>query len=808
MKDTPPSDDIAVPGLPGDAIEQIRVRFDAELNDNLNPQIEKYLERVSDDSRKRLLRELVATDFNFRRQHGKQEFADYFVRFPQHADALFALKRDLDSNEETRAADFNTPGVTIAPPRQNSTDSADVKITPALRPSSDETVLAETMPQPNFSRFKILKLAGSGGFGAVWQAYDLVLQREVAVKVPRADRVLGSGTIREARAAANLTHPNIVQVFEIGQEGGLDFIVTAYVNGINLKEWLKKNSLDPWKAAQLVATVATAIQHAHDKSVIHRDLKLTNVLMDEKGKPHIVDFGIAKQEAKDDSLAVHGQAVGTPAYMSPEQALGDHGAVGRQSDVYAIGVMLYELLTGTTPFRGDVPELLRQIVHQAPVSPRQIKPGIPRDLERICLKCLAKDRDKRYQTAQALADDLNRFLNGETLQGIPVAMPDRAWKWCVRNRKKIATSCTLAFVVSMTSIGLMAWRHQSAVPSVPLVPILFTTDPKGCEITVVPIDHETGEPDPSRIQHLKGKTTPLTMNLAGGDYLVEAVLYSDKDRNGSRNIVGFGEVFRHVPTPEEISVTPLGHLHTTWTKRNDGKYEVSQIKIPPRADLISSTMAYCAGADNYEEPRMRRSRTTKTWQIPPFYIDRNKMSVDELKSAGFYFKGWETSEGSTALLSYHRWVEALERSYKRPPSAVELYLMTKLKKKTVIGADSQNDESELPTDKTPIIGLHSGAWEWTSTKPGGPFSGSFLTESSIPQEESGLLRMSGCGTVDRNNSPLRASGFITRYEKESFACRGVRSANPRLTPRDFLQLKTEIEVPQKQKPQTGPEARN
>lgn len=782
MKDEPPSEDITVPDPLNDMVRRIRVRFDAELKNNLNPQIENCLLSVSDLARKQLFRELVAIDFFFRQRHGGKEFADYFVRFPQFADVLIALKKELDANDETRAADSNTPGVIFNPPRANPANSADGSGTPALRRSNDETLFAENIPQPNLSRFKILKLAGSGGFGNVWQAYDLVLHREVAVKVPRADRALGSGAIREARAAAGLTHPNIVQVFEVGQENGIDFIVTAYVNGVNLKEWLKKNSLDPWQSARLVATVATAIQHAHDKSVIHRDLKLTNILMDEQGKPHIVDFGIAKQEAKDDSLAVQGQAVGSPAYMSPEQAKGDHGSVGRRSDVYALGVILYELLTGTTPFRGDIPELMRQIVNQPPVAPRQIKSGIPKDLERICLKCLAKEMENRYATAQALANDLHRFLNGETLQGIPVAMPDRAWKWCLRHRKAIVRSSLVALAVAIFCAGLMTWYIRNlppALPPEPLVTMEFTTEVPGCEITVCRINPMTFEEDLSTLKKAEGKT-PVKMDLPTGDYLIVAVLYSDDDGDSRPIIHRFNEVYRHVPSVDEVK--PIGYRHLRWKRTPEGVVQVDSIPIP-RPD-ISSSMAFCEPKNFITETgsESEKNKTRQQWNIPPFFVDRHEVTVEDLNHLQSIRQlHLKTYKGPFLQLPYYLVVELLEQNGRRPPSAAEMsYLAT-------LPCDDC-DKCQLP-DKSVIEGLHSGPWEWTSSKPSSPFSGAKSTTKQA-EEHLRLPRLIGGGAIDGDPALLKTSGLrIAEEHSQEIGIRGVRSAKPRLRPKDFVQLK-------------------
>jgi tRNA A-37 threonylcarbamoyl transferase component Bud32 len=318
--------------------------------------------------------------------------------------------------------------------------------------------------------YELLEELGRGGMGVVFKARQKSLNRLVAVKMLRAGRA-SSGRERkrfknEAEAVARLQHPNIVQIYEVGEADGRQFLSLEFVAGQSLARHLDETPLAARQAASLVETLGRALHYAHEKQVIHRDLKPSNVLIAGtlgRGIPKVTDFGLAKQlDDRADTLTI--AILGTPSYMAPEQVDAKIGAADRRTDVYGLGAILYELLTGRPPFRAESPmQTLKQVAEAEPARPRLLNPAVPRDLETVCLKCLEKHPAHRYESAAALADDLARFVKGEPVRARPIGPGGRVVRWCRRN--PLVASLTAVLVLAL--VGGIAgiarqWRHAVA----------------------------------------------------------------------------------------------------------------------------------------------------------------------------------------------------------------------------------------------------------------------------------------------------------------------------------------------------------
>jgi serine/threonine protein kinase len=400
-------------------LEEACGRFEAAWQAGGRPRIEEYLSGAPELDRAAFLRELLLLELSYRRQHGESPVMDeYRRRFPEHPAVVQAVVHRQAWAVERQAAMGEPPDPLVA--------------------TTPETAGGHGVEWPHrLGRYRVERLLGEGSFGLVYLAHDDQLHRPVAVKVPHRERISSpedvAAYLAEARILASLEHPHIVPVHDVGAtENGLPFVVSKFIEGCDLKERIEEARPAFSEAAALVATIAEALHYAHRKGLVHRDIKPANILIDAAGEPHVADFGLA---LKEEDFGKGAGFAGTPAYMSPEQARGDGDRVDGRSDIFSLGVVLYELLTGRRPFPGETrSQLLEQIATIEARPPRQIDDAIPKELERICLKALAKRASDRYTTAKDMADDLRGCRTHMTTSG-EAAQP-KGYRAASQNKKR------------------------------------------------------------------------------------------------------------------------------------------------------------------------------------------------------------------------------------------------------------------------------------------------------------------------------------------------------------------------------------
>jgi tetratricopeptide (TPR) repeat protein len=318
---------------------------------------------------------------------------------------------------------------------------------------------------PQIPGYEVEALLGRGGMGIVYKARHLRLNRPVALKMLLGGTYAGSQERarfqREAEAVASLHHVNIVQVYDVGDHQGWPYFTMELLDGGTLTQALAGTPQPARQAAALLVTLAEAVHVAHQGEIIHRDLKPANILFTAGGTPKIADFGLARHFNGESALTLSGARMGTPSYMAPEQVFGKADAIGPAVDIYALGALLYEMLTGRPPFRGEtISETERQVTTDDPVPPARLNPKVPRDLETICLKCLHKEPQRRYADCGALADDVRRFVEGRPIRARRTSPLERAWRWCRRNPAGAALAVMVAVIVILSAGGILWVQRQ------------------------------------------------------------------------------------------------------------------------------------------------------------------------------------------------------------------------------------------------------------------------------------------------------------------------------------------------------------
>jgi serine/threonine protein kinase len=592
-------------------IERVCDAFEVAWKAGMQTPIESYLADVSDRVRRELLRELVELEVAYRTRRGERPtLGEYLRRFPDELTAAYLAETPLADADSAIMVGSGASTISISPTTATSTAS----------------------PWPLVPGYEIVDVLGRGGMGVVYKAIQLGAKRLVALKMIR-DGVLASPEHRvrfriEAEAAARFQHPNLVRIYEVGEQAGLPYFSMELAEGGSLDKRLADGPLAARQAAELARTLAEAVQYAHDKKIVHRDLKPANVVLTADGRPLITDFGLAKRLDSDTIVTGSDAILGTASYMAPEQADGQAKQVGPAGDVYSLGAILYELLTGEPPFRAEGWQAtVKLVVHEEPVPPTELRPDVPSDLETICLKCLEKDAGRRYTSAHDLATDLTRFLAGESIAAAPTSDLEREKRWASKAGFEIEETL-------LSGLGGAVYKarqvHLNRIVALRVIRHSASTDAalgeqlRGQAATVAQLDH----PNIVRIYdsgELHGRIYLAFEHVAGGSLaqrfgdeaippreaaqlmqrLAEAVQYAHQ-----KGIVhGALRLSTVLLTPDGVpkitnfglSLHPEASRATLWQRIPlRAEYAAPEVKFGQREDLSPAADVYSLGAIFYK----------------------------------------------------------------------------------------------------------------------------------------------------------------------------------------------------------------
>jgi serine/threonine protein kinase len=466
-----------------------------------------------------------------------------------------------------------------------------------------------------YAHFELLERLGEGTSGTVWKARDTQLRRFVALKIPHWQSMTEAEQARfrrEGQACAQLHHPNIVAVYQVGDQHGRFYISNELIEGCNLRDWIsEQRRLSYVEIVRLIAELADALQHAHEQGVIHRDLKPANVLIDPMGKPHLTDFGLARWTDQSVALTIEGHVVGTPAYMSPEQARGDTISADARTDIYGLGAIFYELLTGRPPFEGDLSSVIQNVINHDPMTPAKVDVKIPRDLDTICLRAMQKAPVDRYPSMQSLSDDLRRFLGGEPIAARRTSFLSRSIRFVKRH--KTLSGMIAACILAIGALGAVAILAERNYQLQGFRSVSMTTDPPGARVAFVPLSTETFEPELHRKVLAPGHT-PVEIDLLPGDYFVGVVMADGR----------FHEVYRRVP---KVHQQLRQHHDLNAILLDDGTVKLYGIKIPD--EDITRQMTRIKGTPSFPFASVTTKTAPYTLPILPFWIDNHEFTVQE-----------------------------------------------------------------------------------------------------------------------------------------------------------------------------------
>jgi serine/threonine-protein kinase len=450
-------------GIGGAGLEQARrinracEEFERRWRNGQRPRIEFEVESAQPDDQAELFEELLILELELRREGAESPNPEeYVARFPDRQARVAAVFAQTATSSAAKPSGATEPArLEAVPISPASPASAAEAKTIDLIPTAESREIA---PIGSIGDYELIEEIARGGMGVVYRARHRGLKRVVALKMILSGQMASAQERerfrREAELAANLDHPHIVPIYEVDEDQGHCFFSMRLVDGGSLSKQAGRYMTDPAAAARLVSTLARAVHHAHGQGFLHCDLKPSNVLLDHHGTPYLTDFGLARRTGADSSLSGSGAILGTPSYMAPEQATGSRASLGPATDVYGLGAILYELLTGRPPFRAaTVMETVIQVLERDPAPPRELRPEIPKELELICLKCLEKSPKDRYPSARALADELDGYLHGEGIAA--TGMLARLRRWNRREPELVARLGGLLLVAIITQYNYL-----------------------------------------------------------------------------------------------------------------------------------------------------------------------------------------------------------------------------------------------------------------------------------------------------------------------------------------------------------------
>lgn len=465
--------------------------------------------------------------------------------------------------------------------------------------------------------FEVQQVLGEGAFGMVYKAWDPELRRHVAIKIPRDGKLNHDASrqfLREARAAASISHANVVGVHEVGQHEDSFYIACQYIEGITLREYLQTHPMTPRQTAALLIKLLHAIQFFHDKGIIHRDLKPGNILLDVNNEPYIADFGLARRENPDElTVTQSGQIVGTLLYMSPEQARGEIHSLSNRTDIYAMGVVLYVMLTGKRPFESTSSQtIIYHILRDDPKSPRQLVRQIPRDIETICLKALQKEPQNRYASAMAMAEDLQHFLDGRPITARPAGSLQKTMKFVRRNR---LTTALVLVAAAAVAVAAFAVRR----PPRGTVSVRIATEPAGT-VRFVRYHENLRVPHASGFQ-VDGDSGQRLWLLPG----LYKVFGSDPHERRH-------EVWRFVPESTQNDSTEQRFPHRAWTVSEAGDIQLQPFALFADAEVVDPRITLRGGefTAGYEK-NVKRLAGIHQQQVEDFQVSVNEISYGQYR---------------------------------------------------------------------------------------------------------------------------------------------------------------------------------